>query len=401
MKVATDKEKIETLLKRAVSEVIVSDHLENALKSGKKLRVKFGVDPTAPDIHFGHAVALMKLRQFQEMGHQVVLIIGDFTARIGDPTGRLEARKMLTPQMIKENLKGYLDQVGKIIDIKNTEIHYNNEWFGKMGAREFYDLASKVTVQQVMKREDFKKRIESDHDITITEMMYPLFQGYDSVMVKADIEIGGEDQKINLLMGRRVQRSYKMPEQDVLTTWLMEGTDGVKKMSKSSGNYIGVAENPNVMFGKVMSIPDSLIIKYFKALTLVGDSKIEKFEEELESQKTNPRDIKAELAFEIVKIYHGEKNAGKAAEEFDKVFRKHEMPEKIPVVVLEKKSYDIVDLLLELDLIKSKSEARRLINEGAVKINGETVKDTSVKIDAVPDLIVQIGKKRFVKIKIK
>lgn len=401
MKVITDKEKIKTLLTRAVSDVIVKDHLEAELKSGRKLRIKLGIDPTAPDIHFGHAVSLMKLKQFQELGHQAVLIIGDFTARIGDPTDRLESRKILSPQIIKKNLKGYLEQVGKIIDIGKTEIRRNSEWFGKMGARGFYDLAARVTVQQVMKREDFRKRIENDRDITISEMMYPLFQGYDSVMVKADVEIGGEDQKVNLLMGRRVQRAYGMLEQDILTTWLIEGTDGSRKMSKSFGNYIGVAEKPDVMFGKIMSIPDALIIKYFKALTTAPDSEIDDLKMELKSQKTNPRDIKNKLAFEIVKIYHGEKIAKKAEEEFNKVFRKHELPKKIPVVLLKTGSYNVADLLLGLNLVKSKSEARRLIKENAVKIGGEAIKDLKAKINIVSGLTVQVGKRRFVRIIIK
>ena len=401
MKVITDEEKIKTLLTRAVSEVIVKNHLETELKSGRKLRIKLGIDPTAPDIHFGHAVSLMKLKQFQELGHQAVLIIGDFTARIGDPTNRLEARKILSPQIIKKNLKGYLEQVGKIIDINKTEIHHNSEWFGKMGARGFCDLAARVTVQQVMKRDDFRKRIENDQDITINEIMYPLFQGYDSLMVKADVEIGGEDQKVNLLMGRRVQRAYGMLEQDILTTWLIEGTDGSRKMSKSFGNYIGVNEKPDVMFGKIMSIPDALIIKYFEALTAVPDSEIDDLKIKLESKKTNPRDIKNKLAFEIVKIYYSEKSAGKAEEEFNKVFKKHELPERIPVVLLKGGSCDIVDLLLELNLVKSKSEARRLINENAVKINGKAIKDLKTTINIISGLIVQVGKRRFVKIKIK
>lgn len=298
-------------------------------------------------------------------------------------------------------MKNYLNQAGKIIDIKKTEIHYNTEWFGKMSAREFFELASKVTVQQVLKRADFKKRIKSDVDINTNEVMYPLFQGYDSVMVRADVEIGGEDQLLNLLMGRRVQRAYNIPEQDILTTWLIEGTDGVKKMSKSSGNYIGIAEKPNIMFGKIMSIPDSLIIKYFRALTMIVDSEIDKFETELKSEKTNPRDIKAELAYEIVRMYHGEKSAKEAGEEFNKVFRKHELPKKMPVAILKRGSYGVIDLLLKLNLVKSKSEAGRLINENAVKVNGERIKDPKIKINTVSGFVVQIGKKRFVKIRIK
>ncbi|MEK7178520.1 MAG: tyrosine--tRNA ligase [Patescibacteria group bacterium] len=401
MKVVTDREKIKILLSRAVKEIINKDSLEAKLKSGKVLRVKLGIDPTAPDIHLGHTVSLIKLKQFQDLGHKAVLIIGDFTATIGDPTGRLESRKPLLPQIVAENLKTYLKQMVKIVDIKKTEVHYNNEWFGKITPKKLFFLTSLATIQQALEREDFQKRLKSNQAITLTEVLYSLFQGYDSVMVKADIEIGGEDQKVNLLMGRRVQRAYKVPEQDILTTWLIEGTDGTKKMSKSSGNYIGIAEKPNVMFGKVMSIPDSLIIKYFRALTMIADSEIDKFEMELRSKKTNPRDIKGILAFEIVRMYHGEKNAKEADEEFNKVFRKHELPKKIPIAILKKGPYDIIDLLLKLNLVKSKSEARRLVNENAVKINSEIVKDPKIKINIASGLVVQIGKKRFVKIGIK
>jgi len=401
MKVITEKTKIESLLTRAVSEAIVGAHLKIRLESGKKLRVKFGIDPTAPDIHLGHAVSLMKLKEFQNLGHQAVLIIGDFTARIGDPTGRLQARKMLSPQAIKKNLKGYLKQAGKIIDIDRAEIHYNNEWFGKMGTAEFYNLAAKVTVQQIVKREDFKKRIQNDQDLTLNEMMYPIFQGYDSVMVKADVEIGGEDQKINLLMGRRIQRAYDMPEQDILTLWLLEGTDGTKKMSKSAGNFVGVSEKPEIMFGKIMSIPDALIIKYFKALTAVPDSDIEKFETELKNQKTNPKDIKKILAGEIVKIYHGEKKAKEAAAEFERVFVKKELPDKITNIELAKGPYSIADLLLKSALVESKSEARRLIEEGAVKIDGAVIENLQEKIKITSSFVIQVGKRRFARIKAK
>lgn len=401
MKMVNDKQKIKTLLTRAVSSAIVREHLEKRLNSGEKLRVKFGIDPTAPDIHLGHTVPLLKLRQFQNLGHQAILIIGDFTARIGDPTGRIKARELLSESEVKKNLKTYLGQISKIIDIKKTEIHHNTEWFGKMSVRNFFELVGKITVQQILKREDFKKRIKNDTDITTNEVMYPLFQGYDSVMARADVEIGGEDQLLNLLMGRRIQRACNIPEQNILTTWLIEGTDGTKKMSKSSGNYIGITEKPNIIFGKIMSIPDSLIIKYFRALTTITDAEIDKFEMELKSKKINPRDIKNKLAYEIVKMYFGERGAEEAGEEFNRVFRKHEPPKKMPVAALKKGFYDAPDLLLKLNLVKSKSEARRLINENAVKIDGGAVEDPKTKISATSGLVVQIGKKRFVKIEIK
>ncbi|MDO8676294.1 MAG: tyrosine--tRNA ligase [Candidatus Azambacteria bacterium] len=401
MKVIINKEKVQILLSRAVSNVLVFDHLEKRLLSGQKLRVKLGIDPTAPDIHLGHSVSLIKLRQFQELGHQAVLIIGDFTARIGDPAGRTEARKALSIVEVKRNMKNYLKQAGKIIDIEDTEIHYNNEWFGKMKAVNFYELAGKVTIQQILKREDFRKRIENDKDITANEMMYPIFQGYDSVMVKADVEIGGEDQLVNLLMGRRIQRAYGMPEQDVLATWLIEGTDGERKMSKSFDNYIAISEKPDQMFGKIMSILDSLIIKYFRALTQVADDKIDKIESDIKSGKLNPKDAKIQMAYEIVKIYHGEEMAKGAESEFDRVFKKREMPERVPEMVLDKGDYSIIDLLVKLNLALSKNQARRLVLERAVKIGGKTVNDPKSNINIVSELVVQVGKRHFKKVKVK
>ncbi len=400
MEIIADKQKIKTLLTRAVSDVLVKENLEKKLDSGKKLRIKFGIDPTAPDIHLGHTVPLLKLRQFQELGHQAVLIIGDFTARIGDPTGRLEARKPLSESEVKRNMKNYLKQVAKVIDIKKTKIHYNSEWFNKMTAREFLELANKATVQQVTKREDFKNRIKENMDITGSEIMYPLLQGYDSVMVKSDVEIGGEDQLLNLLMGRRIQRAYNVSEQSILTTWLIEGTDGVKKMSKSSGNYISITEKPEIMFGKIMSILDSLIIKYFKALTVISDSEIDIMEMDLKSGKSNPRDAKNKLSYEIVKIYHGEKKAQEAEEEFNRVFKKKELPKEMPSATLQKGDRNIIDLLITLSLAPSKSQARRLVLGRAVKIGGEISNEPKAIVEISEGLIIQVGKRHFVKIKI-
>lgn len=401
MKTITSREKIHDLLTRAVSEAIVKDHLETALKSGRRLRIKFGIDPTAPDIHLGHAVPLMKLRQFQDLGHRAVLIIGDFTARIGDPSGRTEARKPLSDAVIRKNLKNYLAQAGKIINIKKAEIHYNSEWFGKMKAAELHDLMSRVTVQQILKRQDFRERIKKDQDIMTNEMMYPLFQGYDSVKVRADVEMGGQDQILNMLMGRRIQRSFDMPEQDILATWLIEGTDGIKKMSKSFGNYIGVDEKPRSMFGNIMSIPDSLIIKYFLALTTISDKDIAKIEIELKSRKSNPRDAKIKLAHEIVKIYHGLKKAEEAAHEFHKIFIDKELPGKMPAVSLKAGAYSIIDLLVSSGLAASKSEARRLVEQGAVKIDSGTIKDIKAELKISGSVIVQSGKRNFRKIIVK
>ena len=381
MKIISDEKKIKTLIERAVSKIVVKNNLESLLKSGEKLRVKFGIDPTAPDIHLGHTVPLLKLRQFQDLGHQAVLIIGDFTARIGDPTGRFLARKPLTEIEVKRNMKNYLKQAAKVIDIKKTEIRYNSEWFDKMTARALLELTGKATVQQVTKRKDFKNRIKEDADVTGSEIMYPLLQGYDSVIVKSDVEIGGEDQLLNLLMGRRIQRAYNITEQDILTTWLIEGTDGVKKMSKSSGNYIAVTEKPEIMFGKIMSIPDILIAKYFTALTPISDEEIDKIEADINSGEINPRDAKILLSFEIVKTYHGEKKAKEAAEEFERIFKRHELPENIQEVSITIKPRKLIELLMQAGLASSRSEARRKVLENAVKVDGKVKKDPEEVID--------------------
>lgn len=395
MKITTNKQKIQTLLKRAVSDVIILNHLGKVLNSDKKLRIKFGIDPTAPDIHLGHTVPLIKLRQFQDLGHKAVLIIGDFTAKIGDPSGREKSRRPLKESEIKKNLKNYLDQAGKIIDIKKTETHFNSEWFNKMKASDFYQLATHMSIQQALKRADFKKRIEAGQDIVSTEMMYPLFQGYDSVMVKADVEIGGEDQLLNLLAGRRIQRSYGMPEQDILTTWLIEGTDGKRKMSKSFGNYIGINERPEIMFAKIMSIPDSLVIKYFKALTNVPESEIRLFESDMIQGNLNPRDLKSKLASEIVKIYYGEVKSRNATEEFKRVFRKHELPENIEEFSISIKPCLIIELLVQTSLASSRSDARRKVLENAVRVDSSIVNDPNKIINVYEGMIVQYGNRNF------
>lgn len=385
--------KIEELLTRGVDEVIIEEHLRKELASGRKLRVKFGIDPTAPDLHLGHTVPLRKLRAFQELGHQAVLIIGDFTATIGDPTGRSEQRKQLSAEEVKKNLKTYLSQAKKVLDLDKVEIHYNSEWFAKEGLMQFYELTSKVTIQRAMERDDFKKRLAEDRDVSTLEVLYPLLQGYDSVKIKADVEIGGRDQKFNLLMGRRVQRGYDMKEQDIMTVWLIEGVDGVRKMSKSFGNYIGLTEKPELMFGKIMSIPDDLIIKYFKALTDVPLDEIKKIEKDL--KKSNPRDIKMLLAREIVAMYHSEKEAKKAEENFINIFQKKEKPEDVEVYEIKGKSENILEALVNSKLVSSKGEARRLIEQGGVKVNDETVKDINFAVKK--DSLIQKGKRFFVK----
>lgn len=390
------EDKIKELLERNVEEVIEKKHLEEALLSGKKLRIKLGIDPTSPDLHLGHAVILRKLRDFQEQGHTIVLIIGDFTARIGDPSGRNEARRPLGEKEVKENMANYLSQAGKILDIKKAEVVYNGTWFNKEGIDQFVRLASAGTFQQVLRRADFKKRIDDGQDITLLELLYPLFQGYDSVKVKADVEVGGTDQTFNLLTGRRVQRHFDMPEQDIMTLQLLEGLDGVKKMSKSVGNYVGVTEAPDSMFGKIMSLPDTLTRKYFILCTDLPEKEINKLEKELK-----PKDFKVRLGFEIVKLYHGEKTAEAAKENFAKIFSRREMPDDLPELkLLKRKDISALEIVMASGAAKSKSEARRLIEQGGFELGGQTIKAPLDALNPQGGEIVKIGKRRFFRLKI-
>lgn len=374
-------------------EVLEKEHLATALHSGRKLRVKFGIDPTAPDLHLGHTVPLRKLRQFQDAGHKAVLIIGDFTAKIGDPSGRDKTRPQLSDKDIKNNLKTYLDQAKKVLDMKKSEIHYNSEWFKK--DKLILELMSQISMERVMEREDFQKRIRAGQEVTMLEALYPILQGYDSVAIKADLEIGGNDQKFNLLMGRRLQRKYGQPEQDVLTLPLLEGTDGIHKMSKSSGNYIGLTEKSEIMFGKIMSVPDELVLKYSELLT---DLPVEKISTQL---KQDPRSAKLELAGTIVAMYHGKNSAEKAEEEFVRVVSKKEAPGKIESIKLKAKSLSLLDLLVETKMAVSKSEARRLIEQGGVKLNNEKQDDSNKVIVLDREILLKVGKRKYLKIQSK
>lgn len=388
MKVITDEKKIDEVLNIGTEEVIEKEHLLNEMRSGRCLNIKFGIDPTMPDLHLGHSVPLRKLRQFQDLGHQAILIIGDATAMAGDPSGRSETRKMLSSTEVKNNMKNYLKQAGKILDIKKTKVVYNSKWLNNKMIT-ILELSKAGSIQQVLHRSDFKKRIENDQDITLLEILYPLMQGYDSVAVKADLEIGGTDQKFNLLTGRRVQRYFKMAEQDILTLPLLEGLDGIKKMSKSYGNYIALDEAPADMFGKTMSLPDSLITKYFELCTNLQQIEIPK--------SKNPRDVKMKLAFEIVKIYHGEKKAKEAEENFVKTFQKKEIPDD-----MEEVKSSIGELLSEIlvknKVLSSKGEWRRLVLENAVHdlLKNQNITDVNLKLRE--NLTLRIGKKRFIKI---
>lgn len=381
--------KIEELLSRGVGEVVEKKHLEKRLRGGEKLRVKFGIDPTAPDLHLGHSVPLLKLKQFQELGHQIIFLIGDFTARIGDPTGRVALRTPLSPAEIKENMKNYKEQASKILDIKKVEVRYNTEWWSKMSLAELMVLAAKVTYSQISQRADFKKRLAEEKDFTLQEFIYPVLQGYDSVALKADLEIGGTDQKFNMLMGRRIQKRYKQSVQDVMTLKLLVGTDGAKKMSKTFRNFIGITESAQNQYGKIMSIPDHLIKDYFELCTRVSLGEMKAF---------SPRGTKAKLAREIVKTYYGQKVALKAEREFNRVFKEKKMPSKIPEFKIREKSLNILDLLTKTKLAPSKSEAKRLVEQGGVKIDNEAQKDWRPEVKIKKGQILQAGKRKFVKI---
>lgn len=377
---------VETLLTRGVEEIIEKDHLTRALYSGKKLRVKFGIDPTKPDIHLGHTVPLMKLLEFQNLGHKAVLIIGDFTAQIGDPSGQSAERKPLTEKEIKANLKHYLAQAGKVIDIKKAEVHYNSEWLKKLNGQKLAEILLLVSVQQMIERNDFKQRLKSNESLRMQELLYPIFQGYDSVVVNADVEIGGSDQKFNLLTGRTLMERFGKQAQDCMTMPLLEGTDGVRKMSKSFGNYIGITEQPDEMFGKIMSVPDVLITKYYELLTKVDPPK-----------DSDPYHTKLLLAETIVAMYHSSLSAKKAKESFIKVFSKKEIPEDIAELKIKNKETGVIELLVAAG-ISSKSEARRLVLQKAVTINNSLKIDPQEILSLRGGEVLKIGKHRFFRI---
>lgn len=405
-KIITDEKKINEVLTRGVEEVIVKDNLFKRLKSGKKLRIKLGIDPTGSVLHLGHAVVLRKLKDFQDLGHLVIFLIGDFTARIGDPTGRSASRKPMTGKEIADNMKSYTKQAGLILDMEKVEIRFNSEWLNKLNFQELIMLASKITYAQMAQRADFKERIKSDQDLSLQEFMYPMMQGYDSVALKADVEIGGTDQKFNLLMGRQIQKRYNQEPQDVITCPLLEGLSGGDKMSKSLGNYIALTDKAEDMYGKIMSLTDGLIIRYFELCADLSAEEIMKIKQDLTGGKVNPRDYKMKLASAIVRIYHGEKKAKEAEEYFVKVFQKKEAPEEVRIVEVKNfgiiKEESLAGILLIAELAKSRSEAKRLILQGGIKVNNEIIKDINYKIKELnSEVLIQRGKGQFVKIRIK
>ncbi len=371
--------------------------LQRSYETGEPLRIKQGFDPTAPDIHLGHTVGLRKLRQFQELGHQVIVIIGDYTGMVGDPSEKNATRPRLTHEEVMENAKTYEKQFFKILDPEKTIIRYNGEWFSKMSFAEIMELASKFTVARMLERDDFARRFAKQQPISIHEFFYPLMQGYDSVMIRADVEIGATEQKFNLVIGRQIQREYGQEPQIVLTLPVLEGIDGVQRMSKSLGNYIGIDEAPEEMFGKVMSIPDELIYSYFELVTDVSLDELQEIKQQLEDPTVNPVILKRRLARTLVRMYHGEEAARHAEEHFDLVHKKKEIPDDIPVYKLET-SRRLIDLMVEAGLVSGKSEARRLIRQGGVKLDGQTVTDELLELQPQGERVLKVGKRKFLKI---
>jgi len=388
------------LLKSGTVDLVSEKVLLDKLKSKKRLRVKLGVDPTSADIHLGHTVVLQKLRQFQDLGHQAVLIIGDYTALVGDPSGTQKTRPQLSLSEIKANAKTYFSQVKKVLNMKTVEVRYNGEWFRKMPFIEVIQLASQMTVARMLERDDFSKRFKKGVPICIHEFLYPLMQGYDSVAVKADVEIGGTDQLFNLLVGRQVQKEHKQPQQIVLTTPLIEGTDGIKKMSKSLNNAIGVNDAPQDMYGKIMSISDQLMWKFIEHLSTAPLDEKKKKQREASAGNLNPKDIKMALAEELVTRFHSQKAATTAAKEFKQIFESKKLPSKVEEVIISVKETHLLlsKVIVMSNCAQSHSEAKRLIKQGAVTFAGVRVKDVNAKIEVTGKKILKVGKRRFKKL---
>ncbi|KSU61725.1 tyrosine--tRNA ligase [[Bacillus] enclensis] len=377
------------------------DKVERSIQTGMPLKIKLGLDPTAPDVHLGHTVVLNKLKQFQENGHIIQLIIGDFTGKIGDPTGKSTVRKQLTDEDVKVNAQTYFEQFGRVLDMEKVELFYNSEWLTPLNLEDVIRLSSSITVARLIERNDFSNRIATGKPISLHEFFYPLMQGYDSVALESDIELGGTDQHFNVLMGRHLQEHYGKEKQVVMLLPLLEGLDGVDKMSKSKHNYIGIDEPPNEIFGKTMSIPDELIVKYFNLVTDLPLEEKQKISAGLADETLHPRDAKVRLARTIVSMFHGEEAAAAAVEHFQTVFQKGALPEDIPSVEWKGASeVAIIELLVGLGMQSSKSEARRMIKNGGIRIDGEKVLDTEMLVSVTDGIIVQVGKRKFVRVKV-
>lgn len=392
------------IIKRGSSEIIPEEELvQKILKSAKEnkpLNIKLGCDPTRPDLHLGHSVVLRKLAQFQELGHQAILIIGDFTGMIGDPSGRNSARPPLTVEETKKNAESYLDQAGKILNKGKTNIVYNSEWLGKMTFEEVIKLASKYTVARMLERDDFTKRYKGGIPISMHEILYPLAQAMDSVAIASDVELGGTDQKFNLLVGRDIQREFGMIPQVILTMPLLVGTDGIEKMSKSYDNYIGISDLPKDIYGKSLSIPDELIYTYYELGTDIPSRELENIKSLLENKNNNPRDLKRALARKLVEMYYSKQAAVEAEEEFDRIFKDKGLPDNIPEYAFEKGKIEIniIDLITQVDFAPSRGEARRLVQQGGVTIDGNKVSDPNEFIKLDTEKILKVGKRKFIKL---
>ncbi len=387
------------LIKRGTQEILIEDELVKKLESGRKLRIKAGFDPTAPDLHLGHSVLLTKMRQFQDLGHEVIFLIGDFTGRIGDPTGKNVTRKPLTEEEVKANAQTYREQVFKILDPDKTEVRFNAEWFSEMSAADMIELSAQSTVARMLERDDFEKRYTANQSISIHEFLYPLVQGYDSVALKADIELGGTDQKFNLLMGREIQKHFGQEPQVVITMPLLEGLDGVQKMSKSLNNYIGVDDTPGVMFNKLVSMPDSLMWRYFELLSLKSNEEVGSIRQDIE-QGANPRDIKMLLARELIARYHGEEAAANAHKAVGNQLAEGELPEDLPEVEVDFEGAaqaPIAAVLNRANLTNNSAQAKDMLGNGRVKVDGEVVaKDTM--LETGKSYVIQAGKKRYARV---
>ncbi len=394
-----EKQEILDKLKKNTVDFVTEEELSKKLSSKKSLKIKLGADPTAPDLHLGHAVVLEKLKDFQDLGHEIIFVIGDFTALIGDPSGRSKVRKALSKEEIEQNAKTYVSQVSKILDVSKIQIRYNSEWLSKIDLSELIKIMSNFTIARIIERDDFSKRYKQNTPIYMHEFLYPLLQAYDSVAIGADVELGGTDQKFNLLLGREMQTLFSQEEQVIITLPLLVGTDGSLKMSKSYGNYIGITDDPITMYGKVMSIPDNLILDYFKLVLCYDENKLSVISESLKIE--NPMKLKMKLAKEIVTKYHSEKDSQKAEEMFTKIHREHSLPTELEEYIykgpLQVKAYELINVL---NLSPSKSEAKRMILQGGLEVNGEKITDPFFTLNVKNDMIIKLGKRKFVKIRI-
>ena len=399
--VQTSDEALDTLLNRGVVDAVVRADLERMLQGGKPLRIKFGVDPSRPDLHLGHAVGFRKIRQFQELGHHVIVIIGDWTARIGDPSGRSDTRQMLSAEEVHANAQTYLDQMGKIVDVDKIEVAWQTSWFEDFSLEDVVRLCAKYTVNRMLDRDDFATRYGGGQAVSVVEFLYPLLQAYDSVAIEADVELGGTDQYFNFQVARDIMPAHGQPPQQFLTWPLLVGTDGTRKMSKSYDNYVAITDEPNDMYGKVMSLSDDVMRDYFETLTDIPVAELDEMFAEMAAEKKNPRDVKAHLAREIVTQFHDADSANEAEAEFVRMFRQGALPSEIPEIPLNdalREASTIVDALIAANLAKSRSEARRLVQQGGVRLDNTRITDTNTPFTAKEGQIFQVGKRRFGKI---